>query len=123
MLLLANICIAIFSLHSAWRFLEDDILKIFGFFIFITITQVWPIAFLMLFYLAIFYTSRLAYINSVWCLILKLIYAVAVSFLLTIIWGQMTSIKESLSENLPVYLPTGIILVLIYEKYLKENIA
>jgi hypothetical protein len=121
MLLLANTCLTLFGLPFMWHFMDGVILKIFELFLFNAMTDIWLVALLMLIYLAICYNTRLAYSNSVWSLVFKLIYAVVSGFLFIVLWGQMTSIKESWIYNVPVYIPTGIILVLVYERYLKER--
>jgi hypothetical protein len=119
MLLLANTCITLFSLPFMWRYIQEDILKIFGLFIFVAITELWLIALIMLLYLAIFYNTRLASFNSIWSLICKFTYAIASCFLLIEILGQLTSLKDNLGHYILIYVPTSIILVIVYEKYLK----
>jgi hypothetical protein len=122
MLLLANTCITIFSLPFLWRFMDGDILKIFGLFLYTIIAQIWLVALLMLLYLLIFSNRKLWSLN-IWVTILfKLLYTLLAAALATKILIHITYIG-SLAHNAFVYISTGLILLVSYERYLKEREA
>jgi len=120
LLLLMNICICIYDIPFDWKYVKRHIGVLPGLFIYSAVMQLWLPGIFMILFGFIFYktevrTSNLTKVDT-WTL--KILYIIAGSVIIQLVFSDIHEFKENLIKVCPVYFLSGLTVLIFYEYFL-----